>query len=104
MQLLYLVFVNFYGFYFYVVSYYDIKFNFEQISELQLQLPETGMLRDLLRQAENCRKRCGEILKGPISGKVSLLVFVIFFLFSLSLSLFVVSSVHQSLRGYLFNK
>lgn len=30
------------------------------------------MLLDLLRQAELCCAQCGEILKGPISLKVSL--------------------------------
>ncbi|KAL4603864.1 hypothetical protein ACB092_10G153600 [Castanea dentata] len=40
-----------------------------QISELQVELPETDMLLDLLRQAELCCAQCGEILKGPISLK-----------------------------------
>ncbi|XP_050266962.1 lysine-specific demethylase JMJ17 isoform X1 [Quercus robur] len=40
-----------------------------QISELQVELPETDMLLDLLRQAELCRAQCREILKGPISLK-----------------------------------
>ncbi|KAE8055327.1 hypothetical protein FH972_012174 [Carpinus fangiana] len=40
-----------------------------EILELQVQLPETEMLFDLLRQAELCRAQCAEILKGPISLK-----------------------------------
>ncbi|KAK9276591.1 hypothetical protein L1049_006126 [Liquidambar formosana] len=40
-----------------------------EILELQVQLPETELLLDLVRQVESCRARCCEILKGPISVK-----------------------------------
>ncbi|XP_015896152.3 lysine-specific demethylase JMJ17 isoform X2 [Ziziphus jujuba] len=40
-----------------------------ETSELKFQFPETEMLLDLHRQAESCRARCDEILKGPISLK-----------------------------------
>ncbi|XP_059443642.1 lysine-specific demethylase JMJ17 isoform X3 [Corylus avellana] len=48
----------------------DIIYKLEsEILELQVKLPETEMLFDLLRQAELCRAQCAEILKGPISLK-----------------------------------
>ncbi|KAB1200329.1 Lysine-specific demethylase 5A [Morella rubra] len=57
---------------FFAVSVFDIELNAEQILELQVELPETEMLLDLLRQAELCRAQCAEILKGPICLKVEL--------------------------------
>ncbi|XP_021895289.1 lysine-specific demethylase 5D-like [Carica papaya] len=44
------------------------KLNLE-IMELQVQLPETEMILDLLRQAESCRARCNEMLSVSINLK-----------------------------------
>ncbi|KAM2035173.1 hypothetical protein EV2_039190 [Malus domestica] len=45
----------------------DVVYNLKsEISEVQVELPETDRLSDLLRKAESCRAQCGEILKGPI--------------------------------------
>lgn len=38
--------------------------------ELQLQLPEVGLLTDLIRQVKSCRSQCSEILKDSIPLKV----------------------------------
>ncbi|KAK2664046.1 hypothetical protein Ddye_002620 [Dipteronia dyeriana] len=40
-----------------------------QISDLQVQLPETEFLFDLIRQAELCRAKCSQILNGSLSLK-----------------------------------
>ncbi|XP_031381205.1 lysine-specific demethylase 5B [Punica granatum] len=40
-----------------------------QISELQVSLPEAENLVDLVTQAESCRARCVELLKGPMALK-----------------------------------
>ncbi|KAJ6326770.1 hypothetical protein OIU78_013786 [Salix suchowensis] len=40
-----------------------------EISELQIQLPETELLLDLVRKAESCQSQCKEILKAPFSLK-----------------------------------
>ncbi|CAK9184600.1 unnamed protein product, partial [Ilex paraguariensis] len=39
------------------------------ILELQVQVPEAEMLLDLIKQAESCRSRCNEMLKGSICLK-----------------------------------
>eukprot|EP00258_Populus_trichocarpa_P036652 XP_024452671.1 lysine-specific demethylase 5B isoform X1 [Populus trichocarpa] len=40
-----------------------------EMSELQIQLPETELLLDLVRKAESCQSQCKEILKAPFSLK-----------------------------------
>ncbi|KAJ0048148.1 hypothetical protein Pint_15199 [Pistacia integerrima] len=40
-----------------------------EILDLQVELPETELLLDLIGQAESCRAQCSEILNGPISLK-----------------------------------
>lgn len=42
----------------------------EQVSELQVQIPEIELLGDLSRQGESCQYRCNEMLKGSINLKV----------------------------------
>ncbi|XP_022159885.1 lysine-specific demethylase 5A isoform X2 [Momordica charantia] len=45
---------------------YKLKF---KILELSIQLPETEMVLDLIRQAELHRSRCAEIMKAPMNLK-----------------------------------
>ncbi|KAK3034555.1 hypothetical protein RJ639_033801 [Escallonia herrerae] len=40
-----------------------------EIPELQVQLPETEMLLDLIKQVDSCRSQCNEMLKGSVSLK-----------------------------------
>ncbi|XP_057978320.1 lysine-specific demethylase JMJ17 isoform X2 [Malania oleifera] len=40
-----------------------------EVLELQIQLPETEILLNLLREAESCRAQCCEILRGHITLK-----------------------------------
>ncbi|CAK9141883.1 unnamed protein product [Ilex paraguariensis] len=48
----------------------DILYKLEsEILELQVQVPEAEMLLDLIKQAESCRSRCNEMLKGSICLK-----------------------------------
>ncbi|KAH7550304.1 hypothetical protein JRO89_XS13G0168000 [Xanthoceras sorbifolium] len=47
---------------------YELK---SEILDLQVQLPETEILLDLIRQAELCRAKCSQILNGSISLKNS---------------------------------
>ncbi|GAV57946.1 PHD domain-containing protein/ARID domain-containing protein/JmjC domain-containing protein/JmjN domain-containing protein/zf-C5HC2 domain-containing protein/PLU-1 domain-containing protein [Cephalotus follicularis] len=49
-----------------VDNLYKLK---SEMLELQVQLPETEMLLDLLRQAESCQARCSGILTGSVSLK-----------------------------------
>ncbi|XP_022928863.1 lysine-specific demethylase 5A isoform X1 [Cucurbita moschata] len=46
---------------------YKLKF---KILELGIQLPETEMVLDLIRQAELCRSKCEEIMKAPMNLKI----------------------------------
>lgn len=59
--------------------------------ELQLQLPESDKLNDLIRQVESCRSRCTQILKDLNSLKV-----VVAFVFISVLAI----DVHFNLKTY----
>lgn len=48
------------------------------MSELQIQLPETELLLDLVRKAESCQSQCKEILKAPFSLKVNIIIILLF--------------------------
>ncbi|KAJ4712113.1 Transcription factor jumonji (JmjC) domain protein [Melia azedarach] len=42
-----------------------------EVLDLQIQVPETEMLFDLIGQAESCQVRCNEVLNGSISLKIA---------------------------------
>lgn len=44
-----------------------------------MQLPEIEMIQTVLSRAESCRKKCIEILEGPMNLKVCLMFLFQFF-------------------------